>query len=391
MRKEEKKLKKKAKLVYGELKNINDFIFQSSFTPISAFKSEDSNEFKYENSIPIEDTNRSVLKKCLLGCHKIFQDFNRDLKQIASNLCLTMVENNSQEDEVRTNVVVVLESSKTKMELNVWTGVCELIEDYENIRLKESTFKLPDYSCVETIYMKVIRDLTKLENSLSKKEILRQLIDSIYIHMIENRFIEFYGYTRAVDAFEEFIKLRNVVYFKSFTYLLTGLLRVSVRKRTNNLLEIFYKFDGIYFEDFNEQLKKVNASAILTDNNMVDIICKSNLLNSYKGNLFKILRSYEKSTNRDDGNDNIGEKYENIVKWNALVKEFLNLYLSNFSECKIDNMPFAREDEESKNFSYDQNLLDVSWISSKSVKILGLKREVDNFRQKINDLSEKNC
>lgn len=107
--------------------------------------------------------------------------------------------------------------------------------------------------------------------------------------------------------------------------------------------------------------------------------------------MFKILRSYEKSTNRDDGNDNIGEKYENIVKWNALVKEFFNLYLSNFSECKIDTMPFAREDEESKNFSYDQNLLDVSWISSKSVKILGLKREVDNFRQKINDLSEKNC
>ena len=387
MKKQERKLKKqnKAKLVFDELKNLNDFIMQSSFTPISEFKSEDANEFQSGNSIPIEDLNRSILKKCLIGCHKIFQDFNKDLKNIDSNLCLVRVESNGQE-EARTNFAVVFESSKTKLELNLWTQISELIQDYENDRLKESSFKLPDYVRVEDIYMKVIRDLTKLDSS-SNKEKFNQCTNSIYIHLIENRLIEFYGYVQAVDLFEEFIKLKNTNYFKSFTYMLTGLLHVSVSKLQVPLLEIFYKFNGVYFEDLNEQLKKLNANAIITDDRTIDIVCKSNLLNSYKGKLFKILRLYEKSIYRDvDDQENLGEKYENALKWNALVREFLNLYLSNFSINKIENMPFERDDEESKNFSYDQNLLDVHWLSLRSVKILGLKKEVDSFKQKITDL-----
>jgi hypothetical protein len=374
-------------VTYDEIKGINDMILVHSFTPASSFKSEEAQEFQHSNSIPIDDSSRSILKNCLLGCQKIFQDFHKDLKLIAPNLCVVKIENTQEEQSI--NLAVVMETSKTKLEINIWTKISELIEDYENNRLKEVKFLLADYICVEEIYRKLIRDLknlSSLSNSGNHKSI-KESINSLYIHLIENRYVEFYGYSFAVDLFRDFIRSKNIEYFKRFAFVLAGLLHISISKTKVSLLEIFYKFDEIYFEDLNKQLTKMNAMAIKVDDNNFDIVCTSKLLNIYKGRLFKVLKMYEKSNLNDEcDQENFVEKYEEILKWNALVREFVNMYLSNFSVEKIDNMPFARDEKESENISYNPGLLDVNWLSARSVKVLGLKQEVDSFKQKISGL-----
>jgi len=374
-------------MTYEEMRGIDDMLLVHSFTPAASFKSEEAQDFQHSNSIPIDDSSRSILRKCLLGCHKIFKDFHRDLKLIAPNLCVVKIENSQEEQSV--NLAVVMETSKTKLDINIWTQISELIEDYENNRLKEVKFRLADYICVEEIYKKLLRDLknlSSLPNSGNHKKI-KESINSLYIHLIENRFVEFYGYSLAVDLFRDFIRLKNIDYFKRFAFMLTGLLHISISKTKVSLLEIFYKFDEIYFEDLNKQLTKMNAMAIKVDDQNFDIVCTSKLLNIYKGKLFKALKTYEKSNVNDEcDQENFVEKYEEILKWNALVREFVNMYLSNFSVEKIDNMPFARDEKESKNISYNPGLLDVYWLSARSVKMLGLKQEVESFKQKISGL-----
>ena len=371
-------------MTYEELQNLDDIILQSSFTSLTEFKSEQSSEVNHNNTIPLDDLGQSILKKCILGCNQIFHDFNKELKNISPNLCVIRIED-TDNNGISDNLAVVFGTSKDNFELNLWNKVTKLIEDYENSRLKLSKFKISEIFKIEEIYMKIIEKLLNLESlkNTGKFANFNHFIKTIYIHLIENRLIEFYGYANAVDTFEAFIKHKNIEHFKRFTYMAQGLLDFSIKlKKSNALLEIFYKFNDFFFKDINEQLKQIQAKAI-KHGDSIQIVCTDKKLITYRGNFFKSLRDYEKSTFTNKSQEGICQNYEEILKWNGLAKEFLKMYLLNFSCNVIERMPFSRQDKNSKDIKFDQNLLDITWLTDRSVRLLGIKTEVVSFEEKM--------
>ena len=384
-------------MTYEELSSLKELILYSSFTPLSQFKTETSKTINLDKVIPIDASDQRLLCKCLFRCHQIFTDFSSDLKAISPDLSLIKLkdddddeDDNDSENQKDDVMAIVLESTQGNMNI-LESQVAALIEDYEEKRLKLAKFKLPPLLAIKEVYMQLVQDLSKLDTSVSalNTHLTQNLISSfksikvIFVHLIENQFLEFYGCSQAVDQYEVYIQEKNEHALKKFSHRINFLLDVTLKVKKNNLLEVLFKFDDIYYDDLNRQLEKLDAFA-RRESDRIMLVCKSKTLLRYRAEFMKKLRKTPK-----EADATLFSKYEEILRWNTLANEFLSMYLDNFSKEKIVKMPFSRSDAKSKSFVYDENSLEVTWLTETSIQLIGLKTQVDAFKQQILDSSDQ--
>jgi hypothetical protein len=135
-------------------------------------------------------------------------------------------------------------------------------------------------------------------------------------------------------------------------------LEFTINAQSKPKIALFFKFDDLYFNDFNSKVAALGAQAIkLKDQKMkIKFISLNNQPNAMK------------------------KKH-----WKNSIQQFLSDYLSHFS-TQVLSLPFKRDDPQTANIMYDKNTLEVAWCSQTELHIFGLKSEIENFKQRIFNL-----
>ena len=306
-----------------------------------------------------------LLSRCLIECHKVYLDFKKGLNEISPDISLALIKN---EDEEKNERVFVVTARPNTQEIK--NKINKLIIDYEYGYLKQSSFDLGENLKHKEIFNDLLIDLKAKKGVEDLNKILLDLYASnrvVCALIYDKTKFEVYGYTKAVENVEDYIKqVSNKVVLRFCNELRKRLdFKVKYKKKYN--LDVKYatfnRFDGIYFDDLNRQLKKLDAKAVkLNGDKAIEFSCTNDELRNFDRKTF--------------------DQLEEISKWKSRVEEFLKLYVNNF-DFEIIQTPFSRNDEKAKNFLYDRNSLDIVWATDDKLEVFGLKTEIYKLKQTI--------
>jgi len=159
---------------------------------------------------------------------------------------------------------------------------------------------------------------------------------------------EAYGYGQAVQCFS--VALNS---------LKTNKIKLTKKKLSLDcdlsnypLLEMFSKFKGYYFNDFEKKLKLLGGKVSLKDS---------------------------------QGSIRLESIDEQEPIWREEVKKYVTDYLNQFVSDFELNMPFSRDSNQAKEFLYDVNSIEAAWKAECNCLVLaGAKKSIELLMKKIN-------
>lgn len=288
-----------------------------------------------------------ILKKSIQSCCKIYLDFKEDLKSIDYDL----IESNS-------DLFIISKSDNNNI-----IQINKLLNEYETKKVKEEFIKLDQILQSNAILLETVNN----ENSLNEiRKIMTVFYKSdqvIHVQLNDNNEFQLYGYSKAVDGFKDYLKLKidkaiNKI-LKQNQAKLEFTLKISDELKT----ALFSKFNGIYLSDLIKRLEELNAFAInLDSNSSFQIGCLDKSLK--KKNLNMINK---------------------VNEWRDRVDHFLKIYFDK-AQFVYDTIqiPFYKYDSLASQFLYDKNSLDIKWIDENTIDVFGLKTEIENLKIRIN-------
>ncbi|CAF0723761.1 unnamed protein product [Brachionus calyciflorus] len=352
----------KSKKEPPSFENPNHIILYSSYQPIDNIKLLDRETLKKPNFVLIDQKNFRVLSICILKCYQIAIDFMNDLKMISPICQLVYVkdkENNPQHGGIliESEDEKYIESYKIQME--------KLLNYYENNRLKHVYNLIDDKLKMDEVFPTLISNFNSKNELNDLKIILEMIYNSdkvVHAQIVDKKLIEIYGYTNAVQNYDNYaleILNKTINYFNNN---LNNLLAFKIFQKDVSKLSVFFKFDGYYFNDFVEQLTPYEAHVVKIDENKaIHLACFSKKLRNNPRKL---------------------EILNEIRNWRSEIEDFVNEYLEMFDIEQI-KMPFSRNSELPKSILYDKNTLDIIWIDDDQLEIFGLKEEIEKFKSRI--------
>lgn len=334
----------------------------NSYEPIESIKSIDLKDNNKINLILIDPIIYKVLSISLRKCKKIALDFIDDLKLVSNDCKLVYVKGKNEPME---QCGVIIETDDEKYIETYKTGLEKIFNFYEKNRLKHV------YNLIEE---KLKRDEifpTLITNFTSKKELddLKIILNMIYMddkvvhaELTNKKLIEVYGYTNAVQNYDNYaieILNKTISYYRSNV---KSLLAFKLRQKENPKIEVFFKFDGNYFNDFVVQTAGYDAHVVkLSDQKAIHIACFNKKLRNNAHNL---------------------DVVDNVYNWRDSIDAFIFQYLELFGIEQF-KVPFTRDSQECKNVVFDKSLLEVFWIDDNEIEVIGIQQEIEKLKLKL--------
>jgi len=161
-------------------------------------------------------------------------------------------------------------------------------------------------------------------------------------------FIEAYGYGQAVHCFGQ--ALENLQMNRKQET--NKILSVDFDVSQYPLLEVFSKFSGYYFSDFEKKIGRLSGKVVLKD---------------------------------AQGSITVDSSNEPGAGWRKEVEKFVKDYLNQFESGIELDMPFSRESKEAKGFLYDVNSIEAVWQAEcNRLALTGAKKSIESFINQLN-------
>lgn len=333
-----------------------------SFEPIETVESIEIQESNKANFVLVDPVVYKVLAICLKKCKKIALDFIDDLKLVSNECKLVYVKEENVPMElcgvmIYTNEEKYIETYKVELE--------KIFDFYEKNRLKHIYNLIEDKLKRDEIFPTLISNFNS-KNELNDLKIILNMIylDDKVVHaeLTDKKLIEVYGYTNAVQNYDNYaidILKKTMQRFKNN---LNNLLAFKLRQKENPKIGIFFKFDANYFNDFAMQIAAYEAHVVkIDDQKAIHIACFNKKIRNNAHNL---------------------EFVESVYNWRESIDAFVYQYLELFGIEQF-KVPFTRNSLECQSILYDKSVLDVSWIDENEIEVVGIQQEIDNLKFKL--------
>ncbi len=317
-----------------------------------------------------------LLELCLFNCKKIREDFTEDMKQICPDCELIAFRESENEKKIHfafdlTNAYMndQLKKSNLKRFLN------QLMDDYDRIRTNLIRIGLNEFFVhAEEAFSRLCSNLLSkksIEDQIKKIKLLYNADSIVEVTIKQKEFVEIYGYKKAVELFEEYVRNRLSKTKHVLTTIAKEKLTFKFSAKHDPRLNVFFKFNNLYFENFAKQLseKFMGKASKQSDSSSIQISCQNDDLKSL-------------------ANRNI-EKLDLVFKWRSKCDDFIDIYLKNFS-YEVFPMPFTKNDAKCNQLEYDSTKLEVSWLSETELELCGLQNEVNQFKDTVSQLFNQN-
>lgn len=341
--------------------NSNNIVLFNSCEPID-IPIEKSEIIQNLNVVVIDPKEFKSLSVCLQKCYQITLDFMNDIKMISPLCQLILIEDQSNNRQLNG---VLINSTEDNYIQCYKDQIMKLMTFYEKNRLKHVYIMIDEKLKLDQAFKELIENFNS-KNELNDLRIILEMIYNtdkvVHVQLIDKSIIEIYGYTNAVQNFDTFVyEILNKTINK-INNNLNNMLAFKVSVKDNPKLAVFFKFDGIYFNDLALQLTGLDAYGVkLEEQEAIHLACLNKKL---KNNPKKL------------------EKLDEIKDWRKNIDDYINHYVDNFCFESIE-MPFGRNSDECKSILYDKNTLDIAWINEEKIEVFGLKEEIEKFKQKI--------
>jgi hypothetical protein len=331
-----------------------------------SYLSIDSKEIDLKSINPsnylILDANR-LSTRSILKCNQIFKDFNKDLEHISPNISLRL--NDSK-------VIVTFDDGKKELLERKINDLCS-VYDTEKLSALNISIQFINHKKIYEIFFKNLITINSNAEINRKFQNLHGSNKCVQINLIENNsIIEIYGYKKAVTLCEFFVRRCFGKSGLELKKILKKCLDIKYDNKINPLVDVFNKFDNnIFLSILNKSLLQLNAIAILSDWNKT---IKIESFNDFDLNIGKnrIVKRHLFSMLCPIGND--------IFTWSDNVNKCIKSFLSNFALVTL-KIPFKPTDQETSHILYDKNRLDIVWLNENTIRILGIKTEIENFKK----------
>lgn len=298
----------------------------------------------------LDSSTFPLLTKCLLCCIKIAQDFKIDLKKISTDSHLAIKKNAQNSNEIY--VFNQIESVKQN-------EVVELTQSYETNKLTILTIDLTQHFSSNESIQNYIRYSNKEK---FKKFLANSLIDNygsenvLQIELRDEKYLDLRGYSKAVNDVNDII-LQSIL--KKKNNQIDQLLSCQFFTQKDSRFNVFFSFNGIYFQHLSKCLSQLNAKAIKDKNKeSISIEC----------------------LNKDLLED------ESFELWRQSIQEFMRKYMKLFSHEMIKT-PFAYTNPIAEQVTFNKQCLDVTWVEDKKLQVYGLRKDLDELKANLNLIS----
>jgi hypothetical protein len=297
--------------------------------------------------LKLDSSTFPLLTKCLLCCIKIGQDFKIDLKKISSDSHLAIKKNAQNSNEI-----YVFNQNENINQKELF----DLAQNYETNKLSLLTIDLTLYFSSNESIQGYVRYSNK---DKFKKFLANSLRDNygseniLQIELRDEKYLDLRGYSKAVNDVNDII-LQSV--YKKKNNQIDRILSCQYCTQKDPRFNVFFSFDGIYFQHLKKCLSQLNAKAIEDKKKeSISIEC----LNK------KLLED------------------EPLDEWRQTIEEFMKKYMKLFSHEMIKT-PFTYTNPIVEEVTFNSRYLDVTWVGDQKVEVFGLKKDLNQFKANLN-------
>jgi len=178
----------------------------------------------------------------------------------------------------------------------------------------------------------------------------------IQIEFRDEKYLDLRGYSKAVNDLNEII-LQSI--YKKKNKQIDELLSCQFKTQKDPRINVFFSFNGTYFQHLSKCLSQLNGKAIKEKKQeSISIEC----------------------LNKDQMEN------ESVEQWRQTIQEFMKKYMKLFLHEKIET-PFAYTNPIAEQVTFDNQVLNVTWVGDRKLQVFGLKKDLNELKANLNLIS----